>query len=128
MKLLRSRASRPCNNEARPVFAASMAAEQNTRLKTELVETQRLIELEVRVAEIKLQNSLAWIDAVEVVLDHSRRLQEVAKTLFTLGRVMNRDITDAQANLLDADTDLLGAIIDYNVALAELEAAIASST
>ncbi len=101
-----------------------MAAEQNTRLKTELVETRRLIELEVRAAEIKLQNSLAWIDAVEVVLDHSRPLQEVAKTLFTLGRVMNRDITDAQANLLDADTDLLGAII----ALAELEAAIASST
>ena len=105
-----------------------MAAEQNTRLKTELVETRRLIELEVRAAEIKLQNSLAWIDAVEVVLDHSRRLQEVAKTLFTLGRVTNRDITDTQANLLDADTDLLGAIIDYNVALAELEAAIASST
>ena len=41
---------------------------------------------------------------------------------------MNRDITDAQANLLHADTDLLGAIIDYNVALAELEAAIASTT
>lgn len=107
--------------------AVSRAEIEHTRLKTELMETRRQIELEVRAAVIKLQNSLARIEALEVVRDQSRRLEEVAKAQFTLGRVTNRDITDAQADLLDADTDLLGAIIDYNVALAELEAAIASS-
>ena len=48
-----------------------------------------------------------------MVRDQSRRLEEVAKAQF--------------ADLLDADTDLLGAIIDYNIGIAELEAAIASS-
>jgi len=42
-----------------------------------------------------------------------------------LGQATNFDITDAQEKLLSVETSLLGAIVDYNIALAQLEASIA---
>ena len=98
---------------------------EHLRLQEQFLQQQRLVELEVRSAEITLRNSLSRIDALTKILDHSKELYEVAKARFALGVATNLDITNAQEDILDAETDLLQAIVNYNTGLADLEAAIA---
>ena len=98
---------------------------EQTRLKRELVQLERQVELEVRAVVVKLSRSLERMQALKTIVDQAEGKLEVAKAQFALGLVTNKDITDAQEDLLDAETDLLKAIVDYNVGLAELEARIA---
>lgn len=103
----------------------SRAKTEHRQLLLERSQVQRLVELEVRTAVIRLQESAARIVPLRNKLELSKALLEVAKGRFSLGLATNEDITDALEDMLDADTDLLSSIVDYNTALAELEAAIA---
>ncbi len=98
---------------------------EHARLQRELLQSKRQIELEVRDVVIKLGRSLARMKALTTQVDQANIKLEVAKGRFTLGVATNLDITDAQEDLLDAETDLLSEIANYNIGLAELEAAIA---
>lgn len=105
--------------------ALARAELEHERFKQELVQRQRLVELEVRAAVIKLHKNLERMTALRVVLDQAKGKLDVAKARFALGLATNLDITDAQADILNAETDLLKATVDYNIGLAELEASIA---
>lgn len=98
---------------------------EHMRLEEQLLQQKRVVELEVRGAEIKLRRSLSRIAALGKILEHAKNLNEVAKERFARGMATNLDITNAQEDILNAETDLLEAMVDYNTGLAELEAALA---
>lgn len=114
----------PVGNVAARV-ALSKAEIQHTQLEKQFSQTQRQIELEVRAAEIALRRSVERTKTLEIAVDQAQGRLQVANARFALGEATNLDITDAQTALLSAETDLLNAIVDYNVGLAELEARIA---
>jgi OMF family outer membrane factor len=68
---------------------------------------------------------LERIQPLTVAIEQAKGKLEVARARFALGQATNFDITDAQEDLLDAETELLEAIVAYNIALAQLEASIA---
>jgi outer membrane protein TolC len=107
--------------------ALTRAEIEHTRLQHEREQVQRLIEVEVRTAVVKLRKSLDEMKAQTVVFEQAKEKLEVAKARFALGLATNLDITDAQEDILNAETDLLRALVDYNVGLAELESSIAGS-
>ena len=94
-------------------------------LLVQLEQTKRDVELGVRAAVIKLRKSVERIKALTVAIEQAKGKLEVGKAQFALGLATNLDITDAQLAILNAETDLLTAIVDYNIGLAELEASIA---
>jgi outer membrane protein TolC len=98
---------------------------EHSRLELARIQIQRQIELEVRAAVITLQKNLERIKALTIAIEQAKGKLEVGKAQFALGQATNLDITDAQQAILDAETDLLIAIVDYNVGLADLEASIA---
>lgn len=104
--------------------ALAQAQIEQTQLRTVLAQTKRQIELEIRAAVIKLQTSVERMRALTVAIEQARGKLEVGRAQFALGQATNLDITDAQQALLAAETDLLTAIIDYNIGLAELTAAV----
>ena len=98
---------------------------ERARLQEELSQSKRQIELEVRASVIKLRKSLERMKALTVAIEQAKGKLDVGRAQFALGLATNLDITDAQQELLNAETDLLAAIVDYNIGLAELEARIA---
>jgi outer membrane protein TolC len=60
-------------------------------------------------------------------VEQSEGKLEVAQARFALGLATNKDVTDAQESLLDAERDLLESTVDYKIGLAELEASIAGT-
>jgi len=105
--------------------ALALAEIEHARFQEELVQQKRQVELQVRAAVIKLRKSLERMEAFGVIVEQAKGKLEVANGRFALGLATNLDITDAQGDLLDAETNLLGAIVDYNTGLAELEASAA---
>ncbi len=100
---------------------------EKRRLEHILTQRQRQVEIEVRAVEIKLRNSLSRMKVLTMILEEAKKLEEAAKARFALGVTTNLDIIKSQDDILEAETDLLGAIVDYNVGLAELEASLAVS-
>ncbi len=105
--------------------ALAQAEIERTRLQEQLSQTKRQVEIEVRSATIKLQKSLERMKALTAAIEQAKGKLEVGRAQFALGQATNLDITDAQQALLSAESDLLAAMVDYNVGLAELEARIA---
>jgi outer membrane protein TolC len=97
---------------------------ERSQLLLSLEQARRQVELDVRAAVIKLQRSVERIRALTVAIEQAKGKLEVGKAQFSLGQATNLDITDAQQAILNAETDLLTAIVDYNVGLAELEASV----
>ncbi len=104
--------------------ALAQAEIEYARLQEQLALIKRQIELEVRVTVTKLQKNLQRMETLRVAIDQAKGKLEVGKAQFVLGQATNLDITDAQQALLNSETDLLTAIVDYNIGLAELEAKI----
>ena len=118
--------SYPIWNVAAKSDLAKAEIEQG-RLEEILRRTKRQIELEVRASVIKINKSLERIRPLTVSLDQAKGKLEISKARFALGQTTNFDITDAQENIVNAETELLRAIVDYNIGLAELEARIAGT-
>ena len=95
------------------------------RLERELVRQQREIEREVRSEVIDLRSNLDAIHYQADKVEQTRELLSVALARYRLGVANNLDITDAQEDLLNAETDLITAVFDYTNGLARLEASIA---
>jgi outer membrane protein len=107
--------------------ALSRAKLEHARLQQELAQTRRLVELQVRAAVIKLRTSLQRMKPLAVNVEQSEGKLEVAQARFALGLATNKDVTDAQESLLDAERDLLDSTVTYKIGLAELEASIAGT-
>jgi outer membrane protein TolC len=99
---------------------------RDRRLERELRQIERQIELEVRAVVIELGSRLARLRALTATVEESRALVQVASARYQHGLANNLDITDAQDDLRDAETDMLRAVADYEIGLALLEARIAS--
>jgi outer membrane protein TolC len=107
-----------------PRAALTQAEIEHSRLRFQLADTERFVELEVRAAALKLKRTELTARAFEMKKRSSEGKLEVSKARFTLGVDTNLDITDSQTDLLDADIELLRAIRDYNIGLAELERSV----
>jgi outer membrane protein TolC len=101
------------------------AALDYARVERELENQRRLIELEVRAEEVSLRENLEELDAQTDKVEQARQKLEIAQVRYQRGIADNFDVTDAQQDLVDAESDLLGAIVDYTNGLARLEARIA---
>jgi len=101
--------------------ALSQAEIEHSRLRDQLRDVQRLVEVEVRAAALTLVRNEDTAKAFEMKKVNSEGKLEVAKSRFALGVATNFDITDSQQDLLDAEIDLVRSIRDYNIGLAELE-------
>src|SRR5262245_10138159 len=97
----------------------------NERVERELRNLTRSIELEVRTEAIALRENFGDLSAQTAKVDQARAKLETANTRFRLGMADNFDVTDAQEDLVSAETELLTAIVDYVNSLARLEARIA---
>ena len=103
----------------------SRARIEHARFETQLVQTKRLVELQVRTAEIRLRTSLERMKPLAVSVEQAEGKLEIAQARFALGQATNKDVTDAQEDIRDGESDLLRSIVDYDIGLAELEASIA---
>jgi outer membrane protein TolC len=95
------------------------------RVERELRNQQRQIEIEVRTETIGLAQTLENLSAQIAKLEDSRAKLEIANTRYQLGLANNFDVTDAQNDLVDAESALLQGIVDYANGLVRLEARIA---
>ena len=95
------------------------------RVERRLTQRERLIEVEVRDQAIRLRENLEELRAQSTKVEKAREKLEIAVARYRLGIANNLDITDAQQDLLDAETSLLSAVVDYVNGLARLEARIA---
>jgi outer membrane protein TolC len=97
----------------------------NERVERELRDLQRRIEIEVRTEVISLRGNFADLAAQTAKLEQSRDKFETASTRFRLGLADNFDVTDAQEDVIDAETQFLSSMVDYVNSQARLEASIA---
>ena len=98
---------------------------QYARIERELENQRRLIELEVRTEELGLRENLAELEAQTDKVEQARSKLDIAQVRYQRGISDNLDVTDAQQDLVDAESDLLAAVVDYTNGLARLEARIA---
>jgi outer membrane protein TolC len=97
----------------------------NERVERELRNQQRLIEIEVRTEVINLRENFGDLAAQTAKVGQARDKLDTANTRFRLGLADNFDVTDAQEDLVSAETEFLTAIVDYVTSLARLEASVA---
>ena len=105
--------------------ALAQAELAHARLLNDFEQTRRQIELQVRAIATRLRTTLERMKSLTVAIEQAKGKLEVGRAQFSLGQVTNLDITDAQQSLLNAETDLLTAILGYKSGLADLEAALA---
>jgi outer membrane protein TolC len=86
---------------------------RQSRVEREYKQEERRIELEVREIEIRLRESLQRVVARIQGTDQARNKREIAQARFERGLANNLDITDADQDLVSAETDLLQAVVDY---------------
>lgn len=98
---------------------ATLDAEQVQRAY-EIAERQVL--LAVRDGARNLQRSEDRIGILQKNIEGAQGKLEFANVNFRLGRASNLDITDAQRDLLDAETDLVNELVNYRLERARLEA------
>jgi len=94
------------------------------KVRHEIARTRRDIELEVRDAEIRLRESVMRLKNLTAAVAGARQKGEIARGRFELGLASNFDITNADAELIRAESLLLQALVDYATQLALLEARI----
>ncbi len=98
---------------------------QYARIERELENQRRLIELEVRAEEVSLRENLEELATQTDKVEQARQKLEIAQVRYQRGIADNFDVTDAQGDLVEAESDLLAAVVDYTNGLARLEASIA---
>lgn len=95
------------------------------RVERELENVSRAIEIEVRNEVIGLNQNLQDLKAQAAKVEQARSKLEIARVRFERGLANNLDITDSQKDLVDAESALLVAIVDYTNGIARLEASVA---
>lgn len=89
-----------------------------------LEDTERQVALDVRSAVRALHNNVERLGILRKNIEGAKDKLEYASVNFGLGRASNLDVTDAQKDLLGAETDYVNEIIDYRIQLALIEALI----
>ena len=79
---------------------------------------------DIRGAARNLRNNVVRLGILEKEMEGARNKLEFATINFQLGRASNLDVTDAQKDLLNAETDYVNQVIDSLIGLAQIEALI----
>ncbi len=82
---------------------------------------ERQVVFQVRSAVRALRNSTERLLILQKNIAGARDKLEFASVNFQLGRASNLDITDAQKDLLDAETGYVNEVIDYRIQVATIE-------
>ncbi len=96
----------------------------HARARQEYARQLRDIDLEVREIEISLRENLERLLNVMQQVESARAKGEIARGRFEMGLANNKDITDADEELIRSESLMLTALVDYATNLAELEARI----
>ncbi|MDG2051515.1 MAG: TolC family protein [Myxococcota bacterium] len=94
------------------------------KIRHEIARARRDIELEVREIEIRLRESLARVENLTAAVTSAREKREIARGRFEMGLANNLDITNADQELIRAETLLLEALVDYATNIALLESRV----
>ena len=97
---------------------------QRAQARQEYVRQTRDIELEVREVEIRLRESIDRLKSLILQVENARSKGEIARGRFEMGLASNLDVTDADAELVRAESMLLAALVDYASNRALMEARI----
>jgi outer membrane protein len=89
-----------------------------------LVIAERQVVLAVRDGVRNLQRSQERIAILQKNIQGAQGKLDFADVNFRLGRASNLDITDAQRDLLDAETDLVNELVNYRLERARLESVL----
>jgi outer membrane protein TolC len=103
----------------------SQANIEHDRVRREYMRARRDIDLEVREIEIRLRENVERVRNLTLQVENSRSKGEIARGRFEMGLANNLDITNADEQLIRAETLLLEALVAYATNVAELEARIA---
>ncbi|MCH2171302.1 TolC family protein [Myxococcota bacterium] len=101
------------------------AENEQKRVERLLVKSQRSIETEVRQTEIRLRANILQLRDLATGVEQARTKRSIARGRFQQGLANNFDVTDADRDLVEAQSSLLAAVVQYASNLAFLEAAIA---
>jgi len=112
------------NRAARSLL--TQAELRHARLLREELALERRIEFEVRDAGSRLAGGAERIQALASELESARGKREVAQARFEMGAANNLDVTDADQDLIRAESELLAAVVDCASQLAVLEARVAA--
>lgn len=112
------------NVKARSLLAQAQA--EHNRTQRQYVEEKRRIEREIKEIEIRLRESLERLRASTAAVEQARAKGEIAQARFAQGLANNFDITDAHKDLVNAESELLRALVAYATNVAVLEARIAA--
>ncbi len=104
--------------------AAQLRQEQSQRLRQEV---ERQTVLEVRDTARNLRRIEERIAVLTKEIQGARDKVEFANVNFQLGRASNLDITDAQEDLVNAESDFVDEVVSYRVELARLEQLLGGS-
>ncbi|MEE8313613.1 MAG: TolC family protein [Myxococcota bacterium] len=110
------------------VAARSRLAEAQTehsRIERQYVQAKRRIERDLRDIEIHLRESLDRLKALANAVEQARTKGKIARARFERGLANNLDITDADEALVNAESQMLRALVAYATNVAVLEARIA---
>jgi outer membrane protein len=97
---------------------------ERTRTERQYQREKRRIERELRDIEVQLRSSMERLDALAVGVERARAKRETARARFERGLANNFDITDADEDLVNTESELLRALVDHAVNLAILEAKV----
>ena len=98
---------------------ARLAAAQETLRKLELQ-----IRLEVQTAVVNVTSNRERVRATEKAIEQGRESLRIEREKYDLGKGSITDVLDAQAALLEAETDYYRALVDYNTSVAQLRVAV----
>ncbi|HZL86173.1 MAG TPA: TolC family protein [Candidatus Krumholzibacteria bacterium] len=104
--------------------AAQLRHERGQKLRQE---AERQTVLEVRDTARNLRRIEERIEVLTKEIQGARDKVEFANVNFQLGRASNLDITDAQEDLVNAESDFVDEVVSYRVELARLEQLLGGS-
>ena len=87
-------------------------------------QVQRLIEFEVRSIYLNMREAEKLIKIAEEGIKNSQESFRIAQVKYNEGIATNTEVIDAQSTLIEAETNHLNALYDYNTARAALVKAI----
>lgn len=97
---------------------------ERDKVRHQIARQRRDIELELREIEIRLRENVTRVKNLTAAVASARQKREIARGRFEMGLANNLDITNADEELIRAESLLLTAVVDYATNVARLEARI----
>jgi outer membrane protein TolC len=114
-----------------PIFTggkiASQIDEQEAKLASAQAALRKLalqIRLDVETALLNVSSTRQRADAMRKAIEQSKESYRIEEQKYEVGKGTITDVLDAQAAMLDAETNYYKVVADYNIALAQLGLAV----